>query len=133
MGTTNTPLRKFTEKPRQNNRYYNENILQRKRTKRYYNENIEKPRQQYRYVKPHPSMRYRKDTNTAEKTNIEEITNHQKTLAEYAHRLEKIHEELKQLTNALHIIKRNRKLLKETEEKKDLLEKRLRKHFEYAF
>ena len=121
IGDHEYALRKFTEKPRQNNRY------------RCYNENIEKPRQQYRYVKPHPSTRYRKDTNTAEKTNIEEITNHQKTLADYARRLEKIHEDLKQLTNALHIIKRNRKLLKETEEKKDLLEKRLRKHFEYAF
>ena len=33
----------------------------------------EKPRKEYRYVKPHPSTRYRKETNTAEKTNIEPI------------------------------------------------------------
>ena len=53
-------IRKFTEKPRQEYRC------------RCY---TEKPRQQYRYVKPHPSTRYRKETNTAEKTNIEQQKN----------------------------------------------------------
>ena len=110
-------IRRFIEKRRQNNRYRYTNFT-------------EKPR---RYVKPHPSTRYGKETNTAEKTNIEEITNHQKTLAEYARRLEKIHEELKQLTiNALHIIKQDRKILKETEKRHKLLEKKLLQNYEYA-
>ena len=92
-------IRKYTEKPRQDYRYRYANFA-------------EKPR---RYVKPHPSTRYRKET--AEKTNIE-ITNYQKTLAEYARRLEKIHEELKQLRNALHDFKLVRKETpKEADEK----------------
>ena len=120
IGDREFALRRFMEKPRQNSRY------------RCYTENTEKPRQQYHYVKPHPSTGYRKDTNTAGKTNIEEITNHQKTLAEYALRLEKIHEELNQLTNALHIIKRDEKLLKEAKKRNNLIEKRLLQHFEYV-
>ena len=63
----------------------------------------EKPRQQYRYVKPHPSTPFRKETNAAEKTNIETKktniepkTNYQNTLAEYARRLEILHDQLKQ-------------------------------------
>ena len=83
-------IRKYTEKPRQDYRYRYANFA-------------EKP---CRYVKPHPSTRYRKET--AEKTNIE-ITSYQKTLAEYARRLEKIHEELKKLGNALHDFKLVRK------------------------
>ena len=89
-------IRKFTEKPRQEYRC------------RCYNKFTEKPRQQYRYVKPHPSTRFRKETIAAEKTNIEpkktnieQKTNYQKTLAEYARRLEILHEQLKQLTNQL--------------------------------
>ena len=52
-------IRKFTEKPRQEYRC------------RFYNKFTENPRQQYRYVKPHPSTRFRKETIAAEKTNIE--------------------------------------------------------------
>ena len=85
MGNRDYIIRRFIEKPRQNNRYRFTNFT-------------EKPR---RYVKPHPSTRYRKETNTAEKPNIEQNTNYQKTLAEYARRLEKIHEELKQLLEQL--------------------------------
>ena len=103
-------IRKFTEKPRQEYRC------------RCY---TEKPRQQYRYVKPHPLTRYRKETNTAEKTNIEQKktniepkTNDQKTLAEYARRLEILHEQLKELSNQLQdfqLVKKETK--KEAEEK----------------
>ena len=110
-------IRRFVEKPRQINRYRYTNFT-------------EIPR---RYVIPHPSTRFRKETITVEKTNIEEITNHQNTLAEYARRLEKIHEELKQLTNALHIIKQDRKMLKETEKRNKLLEKKILQNYEYAF
>ena len=117
IGDREYALRRFIEKPRQNNRYRYTNFT-------------EKPR---RYVKPHPSTRYRKETNTAEKTNIEEITNHQKTLAEYALRLENIHEELKQLTNALHIIKQDRKKLKETEKRNKIIGKKILEHYKYAF
>ena len=70
----------------------------------------EKPRQDYRYryanfaEKPHPSTRFRKETNTAEKTNIEN-TNYQKmlaeNLAEITRRLELIEEILK-LKKTLH-------------------------------
>ena len=105
MGNREYIIRKFTEKPRQEYRY--------------------------RYVKLHPSICFRKETYTAEKTNIEPKTNYQKTLAEYARRLEKIHEELKQLTNALHdfkLVKKESK--KEAEEKLKKLEM---EHFwEYA-
>ena len=97
-------IRKYTEKPRQDYRYRYANFA-------------EKPR---RYVKPHPSTRYIKET--TEKTNIEQYTNYQKTLAEYARRLEKINEELKQLTNALHDIKQDRKVLKEEAKDKHLTE-----------
>ena len=44
-------IRRFIEKPRQNNRYRYTNFTEKRR----------------RYVKPHPSTRYRKETNTAEK------------------------------------------------------------------
>ena len=80
-------IRKYTEKPRQDYRYR-------------YVDFAEKPR---RYVKPHPSTRYRKETN------IEQYTNYQKTLAEYARRLEKIQQALIQLTNSLHDLKLVRK------------------------
>ena len=106
-------IRKFTEKPRQEYRC------------RCYNKFTEKPRQQYRYVKPHPSTRFRKETIAAEKTNIEPKktkiepkTNYQKTLAEYARRLEILHEQLKQLSNQLQhfqLVKKETK--KEAEEK----------------
>ena len=59
IGDHEYALRKFTEKPRQEYRC------------RCYNKFIEKLRQQYRYVKSHPSTHFRKETNTAEKTNIE--------------------------------------------------------------
>ena len=75
IGNRKYTIRKFTEKPRQDYRY--------------------------RYIKPHPSMRYRKQSTTAEKTNIEN-TNDQKTLAEYTRRLELIQEELSRLKNTLH-------------------------------
>ena len=97
IGDREYALRRFIEKPRQNNRRYR------------YTNFTEKPRQQYRYVKPHPATRFRKESITAEKThieprktNIEEITNHQKTLAEYTRRLELIQEELSKLKNTLH-------------------------------
>ena len=76
-------IRKYTEKPRQDYRYRYANFT-------------EKPR---RYVKPHPSTRYRKET--AEKTNIEQYTNNQNTLAEYladiTRRLELIEEDILKL------------------------------------
>ena len=72
-------IRKFTEKPRQVYRY----------------------RCSYHYIKPHPSTRYRKQSTTTEKTNIEN-TNYQKMLAEYTLRLELIQEELSKLKNTLH-------------------------------
>ena len=46
--------------------------------------------------------------------------------------MEKIHEELKQLTNALHIIKQDRKMLKEAEKRNNLYSKRLLQYYEYA-
>ena len=104
IGDREYALRRFIEKARKNNRYRYTNF-------------IGKPRC---YVKPHPSTRYRKET--SEKTNIEQYTNYEKTLAEYARRLEKIHEELKQLTNALHDIKQDRTVLKEESEDKHLTE-----------
>ena len=48
-------IRKYTEKPWQDYRC------------RCYTKFTEKLRHQYRYVKPHPSTRFRKETNTAEK------------------------------------------------------------------
>ena len=85
----------------------------------------EKLRQEYRYVKPHPLTRYRKETTTAEKTNIEPKktniepkTNDQKTLAEYARRLEILHDQLKELSNQLQdfqLVKKETK--KEADEK----------------
>ena len=111
MGNREYIIRKFTEKPRQESRYrrYTKFTEKPRQESRYrcYTKFTEKPRQQYRYVRPHPSTRFRKETNTAEKPNIEQNTNYQKRLAEYARRLEKIHEELKQLANALHDIKQN--------------------------
>ena len=104
IGDREYALRRFLEKPLQNNRYR-------------YTNYTEKPR---RYVKPHQSTRCRKET--AEKTNIEQYTNYQKTLADYARRLEKINEELKQLTNALHDIKQDRKVLKEEAKDKHITE-----------
>ena len=69
IGDREYALRRFIEKPRQNNRYRYTNFT-------------EKPR---RYVKPHPSTRFRKENITSEKTviepkktNIEPITNNQK-------------------------------------------------------
>ena len=113
MGNRAYIIRKFTEKPRQEYRC------------RCYNKFTEKPRQQYRYVKPHPSTRFRKETIAAEKTNIEPKktniepkTNYQKTLAVYARRLEILHEQLKQLSNQLQhfqLVKKETK--KEAEEK----------------
>ena len=96
IGNREYALRRFMEKQRQNNRY-----------RRCYT-NTEKPRQQYRYIKPHPSTRFRKKTNTAEKTNIEntENTNYQKmlaeNLAEITRRLELIEEEILKLKKTLH-------------------------------
>ena len=84
-------IRKYTEKPRQDYRYRYANFA-------------EKPR---RYVKPHPSTRYIKET--AEKTNIEQYTNYQKTLAEYTRRLELIQEELSKLKNTLHDLAEEKK------------------------
>ena len=113
IGDHEYALRKLTEKPRQEYRC------------RCYNKFTEKPRQQYRYVKPHPSTRFRKESNAAEKTNIEPKktniepkTNYQKTLDEYARRLEILHEQLKQLSNQLQdfqLVKKETK--KEAEEK----------------
>ena len=73
---------------------------------------IDKPRQHYsyRYVKPYPSTRFRKQTTNVEKTNIG--TNYQKTLAEYARRLEETKEEFENLKITLHDIKQDRKILK---------------------
>ena len=85
------------EKPHQNNRYH------------CYTKFTEKPRQPYRYVKTHPSTRFRKEINNAEKTNIEQNTNYQKTLAEYARRLEKIQKALIQLTNFKLVRKESKK------------------------
>ena len=48
MGNREYIIRKFAEKPRQENWY------------RCYTKFTEKPRQQYRYIKPHPSTRFHK-------------------------------------------------------------------------
>ena len=107
IGDREYALRIFIEKPRQNNRY------------RYINF-TEKPR---RYVKPHPSTRYRKETNTAEKTNIEQITIHQNTLAEnladITRRLEIIQKALQELKNTIQELEKERSLLRELEKKRN--------------
>ena len=77
-------IRKYTEKPRQDYR------------------------NSYRYIKPHPSTHYRKQSSTTKKNNTEntENTNYQKTLAEnhadITRRLETIEKELTKLKNSLH-------------------------------
>ena len=103
IGDREYALRRFIEKPRQNNRYRYTNFT-------------EKPR---RYVKPHPSTRYRKET--AEKTNIEQYTNNQNTLAEnladITRRLETIQKALQELKNTIQELAKERSLLREFEKK----------------
>ena len=111
-------IRKYTEKPRQDYRYRYANFA-------------EKPR---RYVKPHPSTRYIKET--AEKTNIEQYTNNQNTLtenlADITRRLELIEEEILKLKKTLHALKQERKSLKETEKDTKSLETNLKRYFDYT-
>ena len=103
IGDREYALRRFIEKPRQNNRYRYTNFT-------------EKPR---RYVKPHPLTRYRKET--AEKTNIEQYTNNQNTLAEnladITRCLETIQKALQELKNTIQELAKERSLLREFEKK----------------
>ena len=105
-------IRKYTEKPRQDYRYRYTNFT-------------EKPR---RYVKPHPSTRFRKENITTEKTiiepkktNIEPITNNQNKLAEnladITRRLDTIQKTLQELKNTIQELAKERKLLRELEKK----------------
>ena len=101
IGDREYALRRFIEKPRQEYRYRYTNFT-------------EKPR---RYVKPHPSTRYRKET--AENTNIEQYTNNQNTLAEnladITRRLETIQKTLQELKNTIQELAKKRSLLREFE------------------
>ena len=112
IGDRDNALRRFIEKPRQNNRYRYTNFT-------------EKPR---RYVKPHPSTRFRKENITTEKTiiepkqtNIEPITNNQNKLAEnladITRRLDTIQKTLQELKNTIQELAKERKLLRELEKK----------------
>ena len=76
-------IRKFTEKPRQDYR------------------------SSYRYIKPHPSTRYRKQQKTLAEN-----------LAEITRRLETIEKELTNLNNSLHDLKQERETVKTKEETK---------------
>ena len=117
IGDREYALRRFIEKPRQNNRYRYTNFT-------------EKPR---RYVKPHPSTRYIKET--AEKTNIEQYTNNQNTLSEnladITRRLELIEEEILKLKKTLHALKQERKSLKETEKDTKSVETSMKRYLDY--